>query len=308
MREKQVTIFGGSGFIGRSLVQRFAREGAIIRVPVRNPDHALFLKTMGHIGQVTLLKINPYAKQDIEACCVDSEIVINLVGILYEKGNSTFKRIHIDLAETIAKSAAKEGAKRLLHMSALNTDLASKSVYAITKIQGEEAVLKAYPQATIFRPSLVFGPHDHFFNRFSEISRFSPVLPLVGEGKTRLQPAYIGDVVEAMITAANQPESQGKIYELGGDKIYAFKELFEIMLKIIQLKRLLLPLPYFIAKSIGFFCEFLPTPPFTRDQVKLLKKDNILNNSSLTFRDLGIIPSALESILPRYLSRYKIEL
>ncbi|MBN9343390.1 MAG: hypothetical protein BGO76_05475 [Caedibacter sp. 38-128] len=308
MQGKQVTIFGGSGFIGRSLVQRFAREGAIIRVPVRNPDHALFLKTMGHVGQITLLKINPYNKQEIEACCADSEIVINLIGILYEKGSSTFKRIHIDLAETIAKSAAQKGVKRLLHMSALSAEPTSKSVYAITKSQGEQAVLKAYPQATIFRPSLVFGPHDHFFNRFSEISRFSPVLPLIGSGKIRLQPAYVEDVVEAMMTAAKQPESQGKIYELGGPKIYSFKELFEFMLKIIHLNRLLLPLPYLIAKIIGFFGEFLPTPPLTRDQVKLLEKDNILNKGSLTFRDLGIVPSALESILPRYLSRYKIKI
>lgn len=307
MQGKQITIFGGAGFIGRSLVQKLAYEGAIIRVPVRDPSRALFLKTMGHVGQVTLLKINPYDKQEIEACCTDSEIVINLIGILYEKGNSTFKRLHIDLAETIAKSATKEGTKRFLHMSALSADPTSKSEYAITKSQGEQAVLKTYPQATIFRPSLVFGPHDHFFNRFSEISRFSPVLPLIGSGQIHLQPVYVEDIVEAMIMAAKQPETQGRIYELGGPKIYSFKELFELMLKIIQLKRLLLPIPYCIAKIVGFFCEFLPTPPLTRDQVKLLEKDNVLSKNSLTFRDLGILPSALESILPRYLSHYKMK-
>ncbi|MBN9412709.1 MAG: complex I NDUFA9 subunit family protein [Candidatus Paracaedimonas acanthamoebae] len=305
MQGKYITIFGGTGFIGRSLVQKFAREGAIIRVPVRSPNNALFLKTMGHVGQITLCKINPYIKQDIEACCENSEIVINLIGIFYEKKNSTFKRVHVELAETIAESTAKAGAKRFLHMSALGADSRSKSAYAISKIQGEQAVLKAYPQATIFRPSLVFGPHDRFFNRFSEISRFSPILPLIGGGKTHLQPTYVGDVIEAVIVATKYRESEEQIYELGGPKIYSFKELFEIMLKIIQLKRLLLPLPYFIARIIGFFGEFLPTPPLTRDQVKFLEKDNILTKRNLTFQDLGLVPHALESILPRYLSHYK---
>lgn len=307
MQGKQVTIFGGSGFIGRSLVQKLAREGAIIRVPVRNPSQALFLKTMGHVGQITLLKINPYVKQEIEACCANSEIVFNLVGIFYEKRNATFKNIHVNLAETIAKSAAKEGVKRFLHMSALSADPTSKSRYALTKSQGEDAVLHAYPPATIFRPSLVFGPHDHFFNYLSEISRFSPTLPLIGGGKIHLQPTYVEDVVEAIIHASKQLETQGKIYELGGPKIYSLKELFEIMLDVIQRKPIFLPIPYLLAKFIGFFCEFLPTPPLTRDQVTLLEKDHILNKKSLTFDDLGIAPNYLESILPRYLSRYKID-
>lgn len=308
MQGKRVTIFGGSGFIGRSLVQRFAREGAIIRVPVRNPAQALFLKTMGHVGQVTLVKINIHDKQAIKACCEDSEIVINLIGILYEKGSSTFKKIHIELAETIAKSAVEADVKTLLHMSALNADPNAKSIYAKTKSQGEQAILNAYPQATIFRPSLVFGPHDHFFNRFSELSRFSPILPLIGNGKTRLEPIYVEDVVEAIVIASQQSTAQGKVYELGGPKIYSLKKLFEIMLETIQCKRLLLPLPYFMAKIIGFFCEVLPSPPLTRDQVKLLQKDIVTDKKGLILQDLGITPSSLESILPRYLSRYKADI
>lgn len=307
MRGKQVTIFGGSGFIGRSLVQKLAQEGAIIRVPVRDPSRALFLKTMGHVGQITPLKINPYVKQEIEACCANSEIVVNLIGIFYEKRNTTFNNIHIDLAETIAKSAAQEGVKRFLHISALSADPSSKSKYALTKSQGEEAILQAYPHATIFRPSLVFGPHDHFFNYLAEINRFSPILPLIGRGKILFQPTYVEDVTKAIIAASQKVETQGKIYELGGPKIYSLKELFEITLDVIQRKSHFLPIPYLLAKFIGFFCEFLPTPPLTRDQITLLEKDHILNKNSLTFHHLDIDPTYLEAILPRYLSHYKID-
>ena len=307
MQGKQVTIFGGSGFIGRSLVQKLAREGAIIRVPVRNPSQALFLKTMGHVGQITLLKINSYVEQEIEACCKGSEIVFNLIGIFYEKRSSTFNNIHVNLAEIIAKSAAKEGVKRLLHVSALSADLASKSRYALTKRQGEDAVLHACPQATIFRPSLVFGPHDHFFNYFSEISRFSPVLPLLGKGEIHLQPAYVEDVTNALVYASKTLETQGKMYELGGPKIYSLKELLEIMLDATQRKTTFFSMPYFLAKIIGFFCEFLPTPFLTRDQIILLETDHTLNKHSLTFDNLNISPCSLESILPQYLSHDRID-
>lgn len=305
MQGKHVTIFGGSGFIGRSLIQKLAREGAIIRVPVRDPTQALFLKTLGHVGQITLIKINIADQKAIKSCCIGSDIIINLLGILFEKRNSTFEKIHIEVARNIAENAAKERVERLLHMSALTPASHANSKYAKTKIIGEEAILKAYPDATIFRPSLVFGPHDHFFNTFAEMSRFSPILPLIGKGKTRLQPIYVEDVVEAMLVAIKHSETQGKIYELGGPQIYSFKELFELILKTIQRKRLLLPIPYFVAKIIGFFCEFFPAPILTRDQVKMLENDIIANKEHLTCENLGISPRSIESILPQYLSHYK---
>ncbi len=306
MQGKQITIFGGSGFIGRSLVQKLAREGAIIRVPVRDPNHALFLKTLGHVGQVTLIKINIYDQEAIKSCCMGSDIIINLLGILFEKRSTTFEKIHIDVARVIAQSAAEERAKRLLHVSALNAASQAKSKYAKTKIQGEDAVFKAYPSATIFRPSLVFGPHDHFVNNFAEMSRFLPILPLIGAGKTRLQPIYVGDVAEAMLVAIKHSETKEKIYELGGPQVYSFKELLKLILQTIQRKRVLLPIPYFIAKILGFFCEFLPTPILTRDQVKMLENDVIINKESLTCENLGISPHSIESILPQYLSHYKL--
>ena len=301
---RRITIFGGSGFVGRYVVQRFAEEGDLIRVAVRNPIASQFLKPLGEIGQITPIQASLLDREEISQAILGADVVINLVGILYEKGSQTFEALHVEGARQVAKIAAELGVPTLLHMSALGAQKNSGSRYASTKARGEEAVLKHFPKATLFRPSVIFGQEDSFLNRFAQMARISPFLPLVGGGKTRFQPVYVGDVAEGFLNASFKKETRGETYELGGPSIYTFKELMEYLLKTICRKRLLLPVPFSLAKGIATFAQFLPTPPLTPDQVELLKTDTVVSPQALRAEDLGIYPKALEALAPLYLARY----
>ena len=260
-----VTIFGGSGFVGRYIVQKFANKGYLIRVAVRNPLAAHYLKPLGEVGQIIPIQASVLSSKEVERAILGADIVINLVGILYEKSSQTFEKIHVEGAKTVAENVKKLGLSTLLHMSALGANKDSLSRYASSKARGEEAVLKAFPTATLFRPSVIFGPEDAFFNRFAEMARISPFLPIIGAGKTRFQPIYVGDVAECFLKAAFKKEAKGKTYELGGPEVYSFKQLMEYLLKTIHRRRLLLPLPFPLAKAMATFAQFLPTPPsYTR--------------------------------------------
>ncbi len=306
MAARVITVFGGSGFIGRYLVQRLARRGWVIRVAVRHPDAALFLKPMGDVGQVTPIAASLRHQGSVQAAVAGADAVVNLVGILYQRGPQRFDAIHAEGARTVAEAAAAAGARRLVQMSALGADAASPAEYARSKAAGEAAAAAAFPGATIVRPSVVFGPEDGFFNRFAAMARFSPVLPLIGGGTTRFQPVYVGDVAEAMARMLDDDGTRGRSYELGGPQVYSFKELLELTLAAIGRRRLLLPLPFWAASLQAALLELLPTPPLTRDQVRLLRHDNVVTQGAPGLAELGITPTAAELIIPTYLDIYRI--
>jgi NADH dehydrogenase len=305
MQGKRIAIFGGSGFLGRVLVQKLAQKGAVIKIGVRAPDEALFLRPMGHVGQIIPTYSDITNPASVAALCEGADYVVNLVGILYQKKHQKFNTVHIKGAQTIAEACKKKGIQRLIHISALGAEANSPSKYAATKAKAEKVVLAADPMATILRPSLMIGPDDHFFNLFASMSRISPVLPLFGGGLTRFQPVYVGDVATAIIKLLEENTGQGKIFELGGPSVYTFKELMTLMLKTIKRKKILLPLPFFVGEMLGTILQLLPHPLLTRDQIILLKKDSIVSKRALTFKDLKITPSSLEAILPTYLPIYR---
>ena len=303
---KQLTIFGGSGFIGRHAVRRLAREGYVIRVPTRDPEKALPLKPAGDVGQIVPMLCNVRSDESVARAIGNSDAVINLIGILCERGRNTFEAMHVETAARIARVAKACGAKSFIQMSALGADAGSGSAYARSKAAGEQAVRTFFPEAAILRPSVVFGPEDNFFNMFAATARFAPFLPLIGGGGTKFQPVYVGDVAEAMTQILMQSGLQGQVYELGGPQVYSFRELLEIMMNETQRKRRLVDVPWGWAKLQAGLMELLPVPPLTRDQVEMLKSDNVLRNKQAkTLRDLGITPTALEVILPTYLDRFR---
>jgi NADH dehydrogenase len=307
-RGKLVTVFGGSGFIGRYVVRRLAHAGWQVRVAVRRPDAALFCKTAGHVGQVTPVAVNIRDQASVKAAVSGADAVVNLVGILFQAGKQRFDAVHAQGAGTVATAAAAAGVKVLVHVSAIGADPQSAAAYARSKAAGEAAVGKAFPTATIIRPSIVFGPEDDFFNRFARMALVSPALPLIGGGTTRFQPVYVLDIAEAIARAVEHPEAHGaKLYELGGPRIYSFRELLILMLGEIGRKRMLLSLPFAIASLQGALLQSVPflRPPLTADQVKLLKRDNVVGPQAAGFKDLGVTPTALEPILPTYLDRYR---
>ena len=308
MRGDLVTVFGGSGFIGRYVVRRLAHAGWQVRVAVRRPDQALFLKTAGHVGQVTPVAANIRNEASVRAAVSGASAVINLVGILFQSGPQRFDAVHAEGAARVSAAAAAAGAQALVHVSAIGADPQSASGYARSKAAGEAAVRKAFPTATIIRPSIVFGPEDGFFNRFAKMALLSPALPLIGGGTTRFQPVYVLDVAEAIARAVEDPQAcAGKTFELGGPRIYSFRELLTLMLAEIGRKRMLVSLPFPIASLQGALLQSVPfiRPPLTADQVKLLKRDNVVGPQAMGFKELGLTPTAVEPILPTYLDRYR---
>ncbi len=305
MADRVVTVFGGSGFIGRHLIGRLARQGWIVRVAVRRPSRADFLKPMGDVAQVTPIRAPIQDQIAVDSAVAGADAVINLVGILYERGPQTFAAVHDRGAQAVATAAATAGVERLVQVSALGADLHGAADYARSKGAGEAAVRTAFPNAVILRPSVVFGPEDGFFNRFATIARLSPVLPLIGGGGTRFQPVYVGDVADAIAKSVTDPACVGRTYELGGPHIYTFKELMELLLRQIHRRRLLVPWPFALAELQAAFFELLPAPPLTRDQVRLLRRDNVVTEGALSLADLGIAATAAEVILPSYLDRYR---
>ncbi|MFQ5467536.1 MAG: complex I NDUFA9 subunit family protein [Kiloniellaceae bacterium] len=305
MSKGLVTVFGGSGFIGRHLVQRLARQGWLVRVAVRHPSTANHLKTLGDVGQVVPVRAPVQDEIAVAEAVAGASAVVNLVGVLYERGRQNFAAIHAQGARTIAAAAAAAGATRLTHVSAIGADPHAEAEYARSKGVGEAAVEAAFAGATILRPSVVFGPEDDFLNRFAVMAKFSPVLPLIGGGGTRFQPVYVGDVAEAIARALNSPKAAGQTYELGGPKVYTFKELMELILREIRRKRLLVPVPFALANMQAAFLEYLPVPPLTRDQVRMLRHDNVVSPGAAGLPDLGIAPTSIEVIAPTYLERHR---
>jgi NADH dehydrogenase len=303
-----ITIFGGSGFLGRHVVRALAKHEYRIRVAVRRPDLAGFLQPLGRVGQIHAVQANVRHRPSVAAAVRGSDIVINLVGILFESGRQRFETVQGFGAESVALAAAAENA-RMIQMSAIGADEHSPSAYARAKAEGERLVLAATPEAVIFRPSVVFGPNDDFFNRFAALARMSPALPLVGGGATRFQPVFAGDVAEAAAKAVAGETKAGTVYELGGPEVMTFKQLMEYVLKTIERHRLLVPIPYFVARLQAFFFEFLPKPLLTRDQVELLRTDNVVSDTARaegrTLEGLGLVPRSVEAIVPSYLWRFR---
>ena len=306
MARHVVTVFGGSGFLGRHLVRRLARSGAIVRVAVRDPVGAEFLKTAGDVGQIVPIRASVTDAAQVAAAVHGAEDVITLVGILYESGGATFRRIHVEGAMTVAQAAAAAGVKRLIHVSALGADATSPSLYAQTKAEGEAAAREAFPAATIVRPAVVFGPEDNFFNMFAGIMRLSPVLPVFGDGSVKMQPVYVADVADALMAIRADRRTAGQTYELGGPKVYTFKELMALVLAVTGRRRLLLPVPFWAASFAAWFLQFLPHPLLTTDQVAQLQRDNVVGPGASGLIDLGIQPTAAEAILPTYLARFRL--
>ncbi len=301
---KQACIFGGTGFIGRQIVRELARQGYTIKVATRAPERAYFLRTAGNVGQIVPFACNYAEEADIRAAVRGCDVVINCVGILYEKGRSSFTRIHTELPRAIAKACAAEKVSRFIHISALGCDEAH-SKYAKSKRNGELAVLENYPAAAILRPGVVFGAEDGFFNMFAKMSVVLPALPLIGGGATKFQPVYVGDVADAVIAVLKNPASAGQVYELGGPEILNFRQIFERLFQQTGRKKILVNLPWGIAKIQGSILGLLPAPPLTADQVESLKTDTVVAPDAASFKDLGIVPTGMDVILPTYLARYR---
>ena len=314
MTGKLAVVFGGSGFIGRNVVRELARRGWRVRVGVRRPHLSHFLRPMGAVGQIQLCQVNIRHHPSIAEALKGADAVVNLVGVLYQEGANGFSAVQSAGAAAIAQLAAEAGIENLVHVSAIGADAASDSLYARTKGEGEEAVMKAVPTATILRPSIVFGPEDKFFNRFAAMATTTPFtpLPLIGGGKARYQPVYVDDVADAVCAALERADAKGRIFELGGPGIYTFRELMEMMLRAIGRRRFLAPLPVPFASLIGFFGQLagkfpFVEPPLTQDQVKLARLDNIVNTDGSvgTLADLDVEAQTLESILPTYMEPFR---
>ena len=304
-----VTVFGGSGFLGRSVVRALAKREYRIRVAVRRPELAGHLQPLGRVGQIHAVQANLRYPSSVEAAMRDSHVAINLVGILAESGAQTFEAVQASGAGTVAKAAAAAGA-RMVHVSAVGADENSPSRYAQAKAAGEKAVFSAIPSATIMRPSIVFGPEDQFTNRFAALARISPALPLIGGGLTKLQPVYVGDVATAVADAVDGKAKPGAIYELGGPEVLTMREIMEIILSITERKRMLVSLPFGLAKLQSMLLQFAPGAiKLTPDQVELLRADNVVSDAAkaagLTLEGLGITPDSLEAIAPQYLWRFR---
>ncbi len=301
-----VTVFGANGFLGRHVLRALVKDGWRIRAAVRRPHIAQDLRVNGAVGQIQLVQANVRYKQSIEQALDGANAVINLAGILYKKGNQTFDAVHVQGAQNIGDAAAARGITNVVHISALSADKGGKSDYARSKAAGEDALRTHVPSADILRPSIMFGKGDGFFTLLARLTQITPALPLIGGGKTRLQPVYVGDAAEAVAKTVGQG-SNGKTYELGGPNSYTFKELVKFTLGAVDKKRVLLPMPWFVSGLIGFAFEFwgaipiinlLIKPIITRDQVKLLKSDHVLSGDLPGLSELGIHAETIEAIVP----------
>lgn len=303
-----VTVYGGSGFLGRHVIRALAKRHYRIRVAVRRPELAGYLQPLGRVGQIHAVQSNLRNAASVEAAARDAEVLINLVGILFERGRQRFDAVHSYGAEQVALAANAHGA-RMIHVSAIGADENSSSGYARSKAKAEQLVLAAQPTATIMRPSIMFGPEDDFFNRFAALARLSPALPLIGGGLTRFQPVFVGDVATAIADAVDGKVRSGTIYELGGPEVRTFKELMQFVLATIERKRLLVPIPFFMAKMQAMFLQYLPKPLLTPDQVELLRSDNVVSEVATrerrTLQGLGLEPEPIEAIVPSYLWRFR---
>jgi NADH dehydrogenase len=304
MKNRTVTVIGATGFLGRHTVRALAKAGWRIKAASRHPARGFFLRPLGSVGQIELVKCDVTDADSIGAAIRGSDAAVNLTGILFEKGQS-FEDVQAAGAANVAEAAAAAGLSALVHVSAIGADPHSDSAYARTKAEGEEAVRRNFPNAVILRPSIVFGPEDSFFNKFAGMARYFPALPLIGGGKTRFQPVFVGNVAAAIAAGLDNPAARGRTFELGGPGVYSFKELMEIILRQTGRERALIPLPFRLASIMAVFLQLLPGPVLTMDQVRLLKKDNVAGAGVPGLADLGITPTSVEAVLPSYLWRYR---
>lgn len=309
MHNGLVTVFGGSGFLGRQVVRALVADGWRVRVPMRRPHLGHELRVIGGVGQVQLVQANLRFPASVEAALDGAEACVNLVALLHESGRQNFEALHVDGAETIARACAQRGITNLAHISAIGADVDAKSEYSRTKGEGEARIRTHVPSADILRPSIIFGEGDGFFTRFAAMAGFMPALPLIGGGDTKFQPAFVGDVAKA-VAAVIRKGTAGDLYELGGPRVYSFKELLQFTLSAIDKRRFLVPVPWFAAAPLGFMGELsgitpLMDPFLTRDQVEDLKTDNIVGADTRGFSDLGIRPDTIEAIVPAYLERFR---
>jgi len=302
IKPKLAAVFGGSGFLGRYIVKRLADRGYVVRVAVRDVEAAMFLRPMGGVGQIVPLYAPLHEEALVGRAAQGADVVINVTGILAERRKGDFFRVHAEGAGRIARLAASSVARRVIHVSAIGADAASASDYARSKAEGEAAVLAAFPQAMILRPSIVFGTEDSFFNRFAGMAAISPVIPIVS-GSTKFQPVYVGDVADAAMAALHR--AAGGVFELGGPQVKTFRELIQDMLVLIERRRTVLDLPLPLAKLQAAVLERLPGKLLTGDQIKLLQKDNVVAEGMPGFGDLGVVPTPMDLILPGYLARYR---
>lgn len=306
MNGKMACVFGGTGFIGRQVVRELAKAGYTVKILTRVPEAAFFLKTAGSPGQIVPVACDYNDDKAVRAAVKGAQTVVNCIGILYERGRrAQFTALHAQLPGRIAAACRDEGVERFVHISALGIDKA-ESKYALSKRKGEDAVRAAFPAATILRPSVVFGPGDGFFAMFSRLAIFAPVLPLLGGGKTKLQPVYVGDVADAVIRSVTLPQGpQGQTFELGGPEVITLREAFDRVLQQIGRKRRYVSLSWGLSRLQGSIMGMLPAPLLTADQVKTLKTDNIVSGNYPGLAELGINPTAIGTILPSYLACYR---
>ncbi len=302
MANKTVTVFGGSGFVGRQIVKCFAADGWKVRVAVRHPERATFIEDYAGNGQVEVLRADVWQEETLVPAVDGANAVINTVGHYVATGNATFEAIHGQGALHVARKAKQAGVARLVHISGLGADTGSPSPYVRARGRGEILVRESFAEVTILRPSVIFGPEDAFLNKLAAMARQAPILPLFGTGATRLQPVFVGDVAKACVSAVDDQATAGQVYELGGPQIYRYKALLQLVLNRIGRKRLLLPVPFLVWEILSTLLSILPNPPLSRDQVTLMKADNILTGTAGTLQDLGISPTAVEKIMTSYIS------
>ena len=305
-----VTVFGGTGFVGRQVVRSLAKQGWRIRVAARNVGRGYRLRMLGDVGQIEVVQANIRDAASVDRALDGAEACVNLVGVLYESGRQGFATLHAEAAGAIAQAAAARGITSFVQMSAIGADAASPAKYARTKAAGEVAVRAVLPSAVILRPSIVFGAEDAFFNRFAGLTTFSPALPLIGGGHTRFQPVFVGDVAAAVAKVLGDPAAAGRTYELGGPTVYSFRDLLAFILRETGRMRLLVPVPWFAAKMLGAVGDVqaavpIIPPQLTSDQVESLRIDNVVTDGAAGLADLGIEPRAVEAIVPSYLYRYR---
>lgn len=307
MSIRQVTVFGGSGFVGRAIVRALAPTGMLIRVACRRIELAESVKTAGDVGQVTVMRTNLRMPRSVAAAIAGSQAVINAAGIPFQRGRQRYQAVHVEGARAIAEAARAAGVQRLVHVSGLGADSrGSRNPYIRSKVDAEDAVIAGFESATILRPSVVFGPDDAIFNRMARIAVQAPFMPVVGDGKARVQPVFAGDVGAAAAAVLARPDTARSVFELGGPRVYTYRELAELVLREIGRDKPIVSVPAGLMKLAGWFAEFLPVPPLTHDQVDLLVTDNVVRGGARTLADLGIAPTAAESILPTYLDRFRV--
>jgi uncharacterized protein YbjT (DUF2867 family) len=311
MKIKQVTVFGGSGFLGQAIVRALAPQGYLVRVACRRIELAEKVKTAGDVGQITLMRANLRVPQSVSVAIEGSQAVINAAGIAFEHGRQRYKAVHRAGARTIAEAARAAGVERLVHVSGIGADSrSSKNRYIQSKVEAEDAIVAGFETATILRPSVVFGPDDVMFNRLAKIASMAPFMPVVGSGRAKVQPVFVGDVAAAAVAVLARADTAKSVFELGGPRVYTYREIAALTLREVDRSKPIIGVPAGVMKIAAFFAEFPAllgrTPQITRDQVDLLIHDNVVRPGALTLTDLGIVPTAAEVILPTYLDRFRV--